>query len=79
MSTFQYRPGFVGTHVWFTRKRWVNLHADSERMAAIWDDLATWPTVVQIRIKDGVTELWLAHEVAFVETGGSTLDSPELR
>lgn len=57
----------------------MNLHADSERMAAIWDDLATWPTVVQIRIKDGVTELWLAHEVAFVETGGSTLDSPEPR
>jgi hypothetical protein len=66
------REGLVFRRAWFSRRKWMTLHANCTRMGGAWDDLVTVLREDEVRIVNGVTELWLARDVRVVKTGASS-------
>ena len=68
------RQGSIGVRAWFSRQRWLTLHANCSKMAGAWDDLLSYLPKEEIRVVNGIAELWLARDVQIVESGASPKD-----
>ena len=59
---------------WFSRQRWLTLHANCDRMAGVWDDQLNYVPKEETRVVNGITEIWLASNVQIVASGASPKD-----
>ena len=68
------RPRCSVAKAWFSRQRWLTLHANCSRMAGVWDDQLNYVPKEETRVVNGITEIWLARNVQIVASGASPKD-----